>query len=267
VHKYSSCDLTFPSDRLVAISGIAKSAQSAVPDDYFAGMWRRNIEHSICWYRGSITPLRKRPAIYQAPSWSWACLPPSTGVSFHNSGNVEIDTLFAKVVDIDMTLAGPDPMGPVQRGLLRVQCQALLSGMNVRGQQYYYIATIGSVVTAVYLDFDCELIMASAAPFYLLPVFQQPEKKKECMYVQGLILRPTNKVKGEYQRIGRFREDTTGMRTGMTPKIFKRLVKWNGESCDIPRRIESCCLKTAKVKRATLHHNRLRNGFESIYSP
>jgi hypothetical protein len=41
----------------------------------------------------------------------------------------KICTLFIKIVGIDMTLTGSDSMGAVTEGVLRILCEALLSGM------------------------------------------------------------------------------------------------------------------------------------------
>lgn len=84
-----------------------------------------------------------------------------------------------------MTLAGSDPMGAITKGVLRIRCEALLSGMVLSGQQYYFAATIGPTLVAVYLTFDWELTMASATPFCLLPVFQEPEKSQSRYLSKG----------------------------------------------------------------------------------
>ncbi|KAK6836297.1 heterokaryon incompatibility protein [Apiospora arundinis] len=51
VQAYTACDLTFPSDKLVAISGIAKMVRSILNDEYVAGMWRLHLDREILWVR------------------------------------------------------------------------------------------------------------------------------------------------------------------------------------------------------------------------
>ena len=51
---YSLCDLTYESDKLVAIAGIAKYLQSLwldPPTKYLAGHWSNDFVHSLLWYR------------------------------------------------------------------------------------------------------------------------------------------------------------------------------------------------------------------------
>ncbi|KAI1081288.1 hypothetical protein F5B20DRAFT_537639 [Whalleya microplaca] len=58
-----------PNDKLVAISGIAKSYQSVFRSDYVAGLWKSNLCQNLCWYsRNNL----ERISTYRAPSWSWA---------------------------------------------------------------------------------------------------------------------------------------------------------------------------------------------------
>ncbi|EAQ93756.1 hypothetical protein CHGG_01991 [Chaetomium globosum CBS 148.51] len=55
VQEYTACDLTVPSDKLVAVSGIAKHIAALLQDSHFYGK-------------------TSRPAEYRAPSWSWASI-------------------------------------------------------------------------------------------------------------------------------------------------------------------------------------------------
>jgi len=90
VQRYSRCELTLESDKLVAISGIAKVLQEKYGDKYVAGLWRGTLLEGggLCWAvdRGRRTAqtlqadgLYGRPwadsvrfSTYRAPSWSWA---------------------------------------------------------------------------------------------------------------------------------------------------------------------------------------------------
>ena len=66
-------DLTFPMDKLPAISGIAAAVQKVIGDTYLAGLWQNDIASGLAWvslhtYRHSYDT--QLP--YRAPSWSWA---------------------------------------------------------------------------------------------------------------------------------------------------------------------------------------------------
>ncbi|RYC65873.1 hypothetical protein CHU98_g271 [Xylaria longipes] len=67
--KYSCMELTYDSDRLVALSGLAEQGvQSGRGGKYLAGLWERNLAHQLCW---EIFNTHRRPDKYLAPSWSW----------------------------------------------------------------------------------------------------------------------------------------------------------------------------------------------------
>lgn len=68
VTAYTRCNLTFPSDKLVAISAIARRMRSTTQDQYIAGLWRRNLENQLLWFHTGDT--EPRPKIYRAPTVS-----------------------------------------------------------------------------------------------------------------------------------------------------------------------------------------------------
>lgn len=73
VASYSTRRLTFSSDKLPALAGIASRVQAITHDEYLAGHFRRELERSLFWKidlePSSCTPLRLRD--YRGPSWSW----------------------------------------------------------------------------------------------------------------------------------------------------------------------------------------------------
>lgn len=79
LRTYTKSLLTVPSDRLVAIAGIAKQAAERgikPSDDYLAGIWKSDLPNALLWNvlgskHGDGKP-SFRPADYRAPSWSWA---------------------------------------------------------------------------------------------------------------------------------------------------------------------------------------------------
>ncbi|KAK3381804.1 heterokaryon incompatibility protein-domain-containing protein [Podospora didyma] len=76
VRRYTKLDLIFPSDKLPTIAAIAEDySRSYRVTDYLAGMWKENFLHQCIWRRASKDEQRtRRPAMYRAPSWTWASL-------------------------------------------------------------------------------------------------------------------------------------------------------------------------------------------------
>ena len=70
MEDYSSRQLTYESDKLPALSGLARNFQHAVPNaEYFAGIWSIHLPAALLW-RTRYTA--RRPSSDVAPSWSWA---------------------------------------------------------------------------------------------------------------------------------------------------------------------------------------------------
>jgi hypothetical protein len=47
---YRKCALTYSSDLLPAISGMARCFREVLQDDYFAGIWRKDMLRGLLWY-------------------------------------------------------------------------------------------------------------------------------------------------------------------------------------------------------------------------
>lgn len=77
LRQYTSCKLTFPKDRLVAISGVIESVRRATGLSNIAGLWREHLLPELMWFTWKTNA---RPSPPFAPSWSWA----STDAAIHN---------------------------------------------------------------------------------------------------------------------------------------------------------------------------------------
>lgn len=76
---YTSRNLTFPSDKFAAISGLAKELnttflnETGSEDNYVAGIWLGALGDCLLWRpQWPIDMQRERPKLDRAPSWSWA---------------------------------------------------------------------------------------------------------------------------------------------------------------------------------------------------
>jgi hypothetical protein len=122
VEKYSSTILTNQLDRLIALSGIAKSMYVLIQDTYVAGMWRGSIEHDLRWYNRNRFPndnfVNNRPSIYCAPSWSWASISDPISIL-----PLESLMVLIQVVDVVVQHATDDITGQVTGGWLDLRGQ------------------------------------------------------------------------------------------------------------------------------------------------
>jgi hypothetical protein len=77
VKTYSTTSLTFASDKLAAVSALAKQMKDSLNDEYIAGLWRTPLVTQLLWRISSDWRLRDmspptRPAQYRAPTCTYA---------------------------------------------------------------------------------------------------------------------------------------------------------------------------------------------------
>ncbi|EDU49595.1 conserved hypothetical protein [Pyrenophora tritici-repentis Pt-1C-BFP] len=148
--QYTKMSFTFPKDRLVALSGIARNVHDQTGDQYVAGLWRSKLEQQPCWYNQDDsldTRLQRDFDDYISPSWSWAQIkgriePDKAGFfdsslysqvrDYLRTPNRCIDVLYAQVLRVHIEASGPDLFGQVISGTLRLSC-SLISRATIYG--------------------------------------------------------------------------------------------------------------------------------------
>ncbi|PVH68935.1 HET-domain-containing protein, partial [Cadophora sp. DSE1049] len=75
VSTYSSCGLTFETDKLIAVSALARHCQTqlGLEGDYLAGLWSKYLGNQLLWETHPYLH-GKRQKTYRAPTWSWASM-------------------------------------------------------------------------------------------------------------------------------------------------------------------------------------------------
>ncbi|KAK7946402.1 uncharacterized protein PG986_010723 [Apiospora aurea] len=212
VRQYSKTRLTYSSDRLPALSGLAtrqaeqRAKQSA--NQYLAGMWRKSLDEQLLWKRDE--KLKERPA-WQAPTWSWASidgqvLPEPDASIFYRV------KWYIRVLGVWTTLAGPDPHGAVTGGELTVGCASVHCGTLDDTSERVYVDWSGagpvrdeSIQIQVSMDCASEEAVRNPATVYLLPVAVSDARRDS--YVAGLILQRCGSERGRFRRIGYFNSD------------------------------------------------------------
>ena len=138
VETYSMCNMTKAEDKLIALSGIAKSIAEQINDEYVAGMWRRTLVQDLCWrtQHRNIEGRATRSAVYRAPSFSWASMDSYMIISSYEGLNSCIE-----ILDVHLDLATEDPMGMVSGGYLLIKCrlQTLRFGRNTADEPYMIV--------------------------------------------------------------------------------------------------------------------------------
>ena len=122
VKDYSWCDMTRESDKLVALSGIAKFFKDKYEQKYLAGLWREDLVLELLWtvrYPSQIStrPSSRRPETYRAPSWSWASI---DGKIFWHDERKNEEIPLIRIVDVYTLPVTTDETGQVTGGRLTV---------------------------------------------------------------------------------------------------------------------------------------------------
>lgn len=99
VTEYSRLMLTYSSDRLAALAGLASKMQRVRKGRYLAGLWEDSIILDLCWYSPPQPANRSECLV---PTWSWAAI--KSGVRFlleeYGSAGWVLKSQFAECVDI-----------------------------------------------------------------------------------------------------------------------------------------------------------------------
>ncbi|KAK4663984.1 uncharacterized protein QC763_501080 [Podospora pseudopauciseta] len=110
VAEYSLRNLTVEEDKLPAISGLARSFNVGLDDQYFAGLWRGDFVRALFW---STRHDAVKPAKFCAPSWSWASWKGEVGWSKSHSLPLVTE---CKIHHIYVAPLGSDLFGRVKGG-------------------------------------------------------------------------------------------------------------------------------------------------------
>jgi hypothetical protein len=144
VNYYIGRDLTYKTDRLIAIKGIAEEIRSRmVAIDYEAGIWYEDgHEHSADIHKGLVWSVpvgnaRTNKQQYVAPSWSWAQVDVSSAPEFgphnfvYNINLLKSLTPLTDTIIVTSYVVNPSTTSSVttaksyKRSLLKVQSQCL----------------------------------------------------------------------------------------------------------------------------------------------
>ncbi|KAE8443176.1 hypothetical protein EG329_002274 [Mollisiaceae sp. DMI_Dod_QoI] len=240
IRLYLRCALTKPSDKLVAISGVARHLSSlGGPTDYLAGLWRRELPYNLLWGQvletANVDDFATKPAQYRGPSWSWVSLDSLINVNLAlDASNPEgspcdwdyqqwpsraSNTIpMITVMDVRISHLTEDPYGEVTAAYLRVKgpllrvtftiipgqtrCKDMIFGSSL-GQRY----PIKDVVVS-WVHFDTweirRLCFTYPQELYFLPIaagFADLDQKV-LENAAGLLLCTTGVAKGQYERLG-----------------------------------------------------------------
>jgi hypothetical protein len=189
--SYTRCELTHATDKLVAISGVARVLADRFRDQYRAGLWQSNLVGGLCWRVDRIRRATQQlvpvgtyarrwdtsrryspPAPYLAPSWSWAsvdgCVVPCPYLSSEerspSSDESRLESTRSLVVVLAVSVeaeTSDNPFGAVKPG----------AEMRVQGTMYPLVATQDPLVRSISVRYAADAASTEAINVQL----DQPE--------------------------------------------------------------------------------------------
>ncbi|KAF7949254.1 hypothetical protein EAE96_008421 [Botrytis aclada] len=135
VEAYSQRPLIYQTDKLPAISGIAKLLHEMNQDDYHAGLWGSQLPEALLWTSKEFNE-EETESEKCLPSWSWASI---------RSGGITYDHKYKEfktgleLVSVGTQISGSNAFGRVLGGKLEVK--AVLIPINTMGHWPYTIST------------------------------------------------------------------------------------------------------------------------------
>lgn len=122
VVAYSSRELSFDSDRLPALSGLANLFQRAYNSTYVAGLWKEDLKAGLAWYVANNDPRPPKKDRGCEPSWSWISVGMARLRSQSRIMNRYGPDFDAEIVDASCKLKDElNPYGQVKEGMLKLR--------------------------------------------------------------------------------------------------------------------------------------------------
>jgi hypothetical protein len=134
---YAELELSYESDRLPALSGVAKLVYDVTGGKYLAGLWKEDLYQGLLWCTQNNLGQSLVERLYElrtstgsgAPSWSWVSQPRYFDYGLFVFQVSDSHNVLPEYSDIDgwtvLSGAQVNPFGEVRSGTIRVQGKAL----------------------------------------------------------------------------------------------------------------------------------------------
>jgi hypothetical protein len=216
--------LTYPTDKLSGLSGLAKVFMRYLKDDYLAGIWKRDLLRGVLWL--AFGEVKVSPN-YRAPSWSWASVDcslsyPGWGgreTNWHRLVRVLETVIVPFAQDITAQVIGGHIRfsGSLQKIIHQHQFHADNNPRDMVGawlapdngtEKFYSIeiftGTNSEGKGPTHLSFNFSILRSwIRREVFLLPLLYSSGEEDRCT-TSGLVLHHEESANGTYKRIGTF---------------------------------------------------------------
>jgi hypothetical protein len=119
LRNYCARELTYPSDVLVALSGVAAVFHTKRPGRYLAGLWESSLVLDLTWQ------MRGTAQDFPMPTWSWASVNNASSLYYTfmgTHGDYTASTEVARVIDAGVqVVSATNPYGAVTGGFVTLR--------------------------------------------------------------------------------------------------------------------------------------------------
>ncbi|KAK8015073.1 HET-domain-containing protein [Apiospora arundinis] len=202
VRQFSKGQLTFPEDKLVAVSGLASRMHKHIQSDYLAGLWRKHLPHQLLWKVDD----GERHAVYTAPSWSWASMSGRiSSYGYSDDYKIVLEIQEAKIQLVNEA----SPFGKTKAGYIRAKGYLASAGVleGFFGRRLFNLRINDKIIGHVFFDEDQANEQIIHRALYYLPIRYNPTPEVEdtSRGIEGLICEAASPdSETEFKRIGRF---------------------------------------------------------------
>jgi hypothetical protein len=234
VEKYSTRDLTVPSDKLPAISGIASKIRQATHSEYLAGIWKGHLASDLLWSASRLKPGSAgcfALKAWRAPSFSWASLDTAITYTQFDDESLESFTPLVTLLGSKVTPKGLNPLGTPLDAFITLHCpviEAMLCSEQNHESWEYLLIIKGT--SSIPMTPDCLLVhtdsrtlggggknstVRRAQPNETPHSFKAPVRCLNIVrydnIIGGLVLGLSEGSPDEWERIGTFTAGTEAM--------------------------------------------------------
>lgn len=212
IGQYSDRQLTYPNDKLPALSGLAQEIGRITNDRYLAGLWEGNLAQGLLWCSAEPINERRRPEAYRGPSWSWISMDGQVTTNTHwsipewHSLSRQWEPL-VRIIKADIITAPGNPYGVVEKAVLKV-CAKILPVTSAQNVDYkkplrswpefpYKLLYNGAVMGAGHFDLEQPQVVSKE----LSCLQVEPQLEEDRAPCCGLLI---EEVGDQYRRIGLF---------------------------------------------------------------
>ena len=201
VRRYTSCKLTKPFDKMIAIAGLARRMHASLGErvNYVAGLWDEFFFLQLLWDLQSGGPVSE----YRAPSWSWAS---TDGTVYNHRTNDEGIALSQPLIttEIHIEHESNDPFGEIKAAELTItgpllKCN-LFNAPNRSEMPRANFLVDGKPLDSWPADLVSWPVQGQEAYLSFLCL----ENNDENIHILGLVLERVQNKQAHYRRLGRF---------------------------------------------------------------